>query len=87
MATLHDATPDRQARASTVKGAVEVILDRCDARAGRAGGTRAPLDRRGPDAAADEAMAGRGLRVLAFAPRRTLGPAARSDHADACRRA
>ena len=64
MATLHDAGADRP-RIIYVKGAVEAILERCSSELG-ASGERMPF---GASHAGEtvEAMANRGLRVLAFA--------------------
>jgi len=72
MATLHDAGPDRSPVAY-IKGAVEVILARCTA-ALDAAGQAGPLDAESVHRQVD-AMAGEGLRVLAFA-RAELPPAA-----------
>jgi Ca2+-transporting ATPase len=64
MATLHDAGPGRPARLY-LKGAVERVLERCH-RASGPDGAPCGLDRAAVHAAA-EAMAARGLRVLAIA--------------------
>jgi Ca2+-transporting ATPase len=70
MATLHGA--DAEPKMIYVKGAVEALLDRC-AHALSDSGERAPLDKALVLRQA-EAMAVRGLRVLAFA-RREMPPA------------
>ncbi len=68
MATLHDAASD-QCRQVYVKGGVEVVLSQCSGALNPSGET-IPLD-------ADEvhrqveAMAAKGLRVLAFAGKRS----------------
>ena len=79
MATLHGAGADRPGIVY-IKGALEVILARCVAALDNSGGETA-LDAARVHAAADE-MAGRGLRVLAFA--RGSLPSGRDtlDHAD-----
>jgi Ca2+-transporting ATPase len=64
MATLHDQGADRP-RLVYAKGAVEAILRRCSESWDRAGNPR-PLDA-GAVMAQAEALAARGLRVLAFA--------------------
>jgi Ca2+-transporting ATPase len=64
MATLHDAGPGRP-RPVYLKGSVEAVLGRCAVALG-GGGEAIPLDAGAVHASA-EAMAARGLRVLAFA--------------------
>jgi len=64
MATLHDGGPT-QRRIVYLKGAVEAVLHRCGD-ALNAAGERIPLDREAAMATAAQ-LAGRGLRVLAFA--------------------
>ncbi len=70
MATLHQdtGTEGGHGRVVLVKGAVERVLDVCDAQMDADGGLRS-LDRDAALAAAGE-LAGRGLRVLATAVRR-----------------
>ncbi len=69
MATLHHDTTTGDARRHVLlaKGAVERVLDRCDAQMD-ADGSLSPLDREAALAAAAE-LAGRALRVLATAVR------------------
>jgi Ca2+-transporting ATPase len=74
MATLHDAGAERP-RPVYLKGAVEVLLERCSS-ALAASGETIPLDAGAIHRDAEE-MAERGLRVLAFA-RGELPPAATS---------
>jgi len=74
MTTLHeirDLPPFDEGLTAIVKGAPEVVLERCD-RIRRLDGSTAPLDaevRRGIQER-NEALAGRALRTLAFAARR-----------------
>ncbi|MDP2164280.1 MAG: cation-transporting P-type ATPase [Hydrogenophaga sp.] len=76
MATLHEGSP----RVVYLKGAVEQVLARCTGLLD-ADGHNIPLDLAAVHAQV-EAMAGQGLRVLAFA-RATVAPDQRSiDHAD-----
>ena len=78
MATLHDAGND--SRMIYVKGAVEVVLDRCSSM----------LDSKGVESAVDRAavleevsaMASRGQRVLAFARRPMPNGTAELNHSD-----
>jgi len=79
MATLHE-TARTDARVAYVKGAVERILERCTT-ALAADGAVSALDAPGIEAAA-EALAARGLRVLAFARREFPAATPRIDHAD-----
>ena len=74
MATLHrdTAAADRAGQVVLAKGAVERVLDLCGAQMDAAG-TVHPLDRDEVLRAAD-ALAGRGLRVLATAVRPIAGP-------------
>ncbi|WP_322494817.1 cation-transporting P-type ATPase [Chloroflexus sp.] len=64
MATLHDAGPDRE-RVVYLKGSVEAVLARCETMLDAAG-KLVPCDAAAIQRAA-EALAGQGLRVLAFA--------------------
>jgi cation-transporting P-type ATPase F len=79
MATLHDVATN-QATQLYVKGAVEVVLSRCETALG-ASGEIVPLD---PDAVHRqvEEMAAEGLRVLAFAGKHLAPDAAAIDHSD-----
>ena len=79
MATLHEPGP-AQPTVAYLKGAVEAILPRCASALGEDGRTR-PLERESVEHIA-EAMAARGLRVLAFA-RKAFPPGTSSlGHAD-----
>jgi len=75
-ATLHEA---RDGRVIYKVGAVERLLERCSDALDEHGGT-APLDKESVRKAVD-AMASRGLRVLAFARRHTDADHARLEHA------
>ncbi len=77
-ATLHRA--DGESRRIYKVGAVERLLDRCDEVMQADGGT-APIDRVAIRAEV-EAMAARGLRVLAFARRHAEGDQERLEHED-----
>jgi len=79
MATLH-ASPDQGAPVAYVKGSVESILGRCAAALDREGNP-VPLDEPSIQTAV-EAMATRGLRVLALACKQMPGGTDRLHHTD-----
>ncbi|NNC90113.1 MAG: cation-transporting P-type ATPase [Akkermansiaceae bacterium] len=79
MATLH-ATPGESGAIAYVKGALEALLPRCTDVLG-SDGTRSPLDGAAVTQAAD-AMAAKGLRVLAFARKSLDAGRTVLDHAD-----
>lgn len=79
MATLHD-DGEQQHRTVYVKGAIEVILDRCTAALG-AQGQLQELDREHALRVAGE-LAGKGLRVLAFARKELPKKTNELNHAD-----
>ena len=74
MTTLHTSTLDGPDLTAIVKGAPEVVLERCD-RIRRPDGSTAPLDEATRRAIEErnEALAGEALRTLAFASRRLDG--------------
>ena len=79
MATLHDSAPD-QRRQVFVKGGVEVVLSKCTQALNTSGQTVA-LDTEAVQQQVD-AMAAKGLRVLAFAGKQSAADIKQVNHAD-----
>ena len=75
MATFHRISLEGTERVvELVKGAPDVVLDRCSWAGGPFSGSGVPIDQaRGELEAANEKMGAEGLRVLAFAAREVLG--------------
>jgi Ca2+-transporting ATPase len=71
MATFHRVPVDGGERViELVKGAPDVVLARCSSQGGPLSGSQIPIDQARPDIeAANEQLAAKGLRVLAFAAR------------------